>query len=349
MAFSSAGPLVALVGAGPGNPRLLTLRAVECLAGADLVLYDLSVPCSCWTMPLLTRIAFVSTIGQTSPGRIPHIHRLMLDSARRVARRSAQGRRSPLFGRGGEEAEVLHAAGIPFEIVPGVTAAAGAAAYAGIPLTHRLHASAVRHCHRPREADKTQPDIDWAALACFPGTLVVYMGLAQLSWIARTLLAHGLDPQTPAAAIHAGDDWPAANGYSTLVRAARRGDTSRVAGTRPDNHWASRGVALGLAWFERQPLFGKRVSVARPHNQAADLAPPTARPRCQRRLAANVEVRDDGRSAVDRVLAELTSYQWLVFTSPTASMRLCGGYGKWGEICVRCGGLGLAVIAASRR
>src|SRR5258708_2429292 len=189
-------PVVALVGAGPGNPGLLTVRAVECLARADLVLYDYLVPGQLldYAPPQARRVC-VNELADHHPERIPHVHQLMLDAAReglRVVR--LKGGDPLLFGRGGEEGQVLHAAGIPFEIVPGVTAALGAAAYAGIPLTHRLHSSAVAIVTGHEKPGKAQPNVNWSALARFPGTIVIYMGRARLAWIAQTLIAHGLDP-----------------------------------------------------------------------------------------------------------------------------------------------------------
>src|SRR5260370_21066417 len=138
-------PLVALVGAGPGHPGLLTVRAVECLARADVVLYDYLVPVQLLDYaPEHARRVCVKELADHHPERIPHVHRLMLDAARqglRVVR--LKGGDPLLFGRGGEEAEVLRRAGIAYEIVPSVTAALGAAGYAGIPPTHPLDSSAV--------------------------------------------------------------------------------------------------------------------------------------------------------------------------------------------------------------
>src|SRR5260370_33599742 len=190
-------PLVALVGAGPGNPGLLTVRAVECLARADVVLYDYLVPVQLLDYaPEHARRVCVKDLAEHHPERIPHVHQLMLEAARqglRVVR--LKGGDPLLFGRGGEEAEVLRAAGIPFEIVPGGTAMLGAAAFAGIPLTHRSHSSAVAIVTGHEKPGKEQPNVDWAALARFPGTIVVYMGLGRLPWTAQTLIANGLDPQ----------------------------------------------------------------------------------------------------------------------------------------------------------
>src|SRR5262245_9237544 len=141
----SAEPLVHLVGAGPGNPGLLTLRAVECLAAADVVIYDKLAPVRLldYANPKAERVC-VNELPGVHPERWPHIHNALLDGARqgkRVVR--LKGGDPFIFGRGGEEAEALRQAGIPFEVVPGVTSALAAGAFSGIPLTHRAHSSAV--------------------------------------------------------------------------------------------------------------------------------------------------------------------------------------------------------------
>src|SRR5262249_54959784 len=178
-------PLVSLVGAGPGNPGLLTLRAVECLARADLVLYDQLVPPRLLehAPPSAERVC-VDKLAPCHPERYPHIQRTLIEAARqgkRVVR--LKGGDPFLFGRGGEEAEALRQAGIPYEVVPGVTAALGAAACAGIPLTHRSCSSAVAFVTGHENPAKPESALDWAALARFPGTLVIYMGLSRLHQI----------------------------------------------------------------------------------------------------------------------------------------------------------------------
>jgi uroporphyrinogen III methyltransferase/synthase len=318
MSDESAEPLVALVGAGPGNPGLLTVRAVECLARADLVLYDYLVPVQLLDYaPEQARRVCVNELAPHHPERIPHIHRLMIDAARQglcVVR--LKGGDPLLFGRGGEEAEALREAGIAYEIVPGVTAALGAAAYVGIPLTHRLHSSAVAIVTGHEKPDKPQPNVNWAALAQFPGTIVVYMGLSRLPWIAQTLISHGLDPLTPAVAIHA-----ATTGGQRTVAASLRDlpdAVKRAELTAPAVIVIGSVVSLRseLAWFEKRPLFGKRVLVTRPRHQAADMARRLEILGAEVVLLPAVEVREPSDwSAADHALLQLASYQWLVFTS----------------------------------
>src|SRR6266849_1302059 len=190
--MADASPQVFLVGAGPGNPGLLTLRAVECLAQADLVLYDRLVPARLldYAPPGAERVC-VSALSGYHAYRDHYIHAAMIAAARdgkRVVR--LKGGDPFLFGRGGEEAEALLEAGISYEIVPGVTAGLAAAACAGIPLTHRLHASAVALVTGHENPAKPESALDWSALARFPGTLVIYMGMTRLSQTVQALLDH---------------------------------------------------------------------------------------------------------------------------------------------------------------
>ena len=197
---------VFLVGAGPGDPGLITRKALKCLSQADFVLYDGLVN------PLLllnTAADSERTCRSHTPqGRMlnqEEINRRLIEEARsgKTCVRLKGG--DPfIFGRGGEEAEALRAAGIPFEIVPGVTAATGACAYAGVSLTHRKWASSVAFVTGHEDPMKNDSLIDYAALAAFRGTLVFYMGLHRLEDIARRLIESGKSPQTPAVVISQG-------------------------------------------------------------------------------------------------------------------------------------------------
>jgi len=270
--MTDAEPKVFLVGAGPGNPGLLTLRAVECLSRADLIVYDQLA-----AAPLLehtragAECVCVSELGPYAERR-PLIHRAMIDAARRgkvVVR--LKGGDPFVFGRGGEEAEALRAAGISFEIVPGVTAGLGAAAFAGIPLTHRAYSSAVAFVTGHEDPAKETPAIDWEALARFPGTLVFYMGVARLGGIATALIEKGKTPDTPAALVH----WATTSRQRTLVSTlGQLAEAARAAQfTAPSLVIIGPVVALReqVQWFERRPLFGKGVLVTRPRHQAGEL------------------------------------------------------------------------------
>lgn len=311
-------PLVFLVGAGPGHPGLLTLRAAECLARADLVIYDKLVPPRLLehAPPTAERLC-VSDLHDYHPQRYPQVHRAMIDAARRNRRVVRLKGGDPfLFGRGGEEAEALRAAGIAYEVVPGVTAGLAAAAYAGIPLTHRLHSSAVAFVTGHENPAKPQTALDWPALARFPGTLAIYMGVSRLQHIVRALLAHGKDPATPAAVVQ----W-ASTGDQRTVQAplGQLPQAVQAAGvTSPAIVLVGPVVALRerLAWFEHRPLFGKRVLVTRPRHQAGDLVRQLEQMGAVCFSLPLVEIHDPPSwEAVDRALAELPRYQWLVFTS----------------------------------
>jgi len=340
-------PQVFLVGAGPGHPGLLTLRAVECLAQADLVLYDQLVPLRLLEhVPAHAERICVADLPGCHPERWPHIHTAMINAARqgkRVVR--LKGGDPFVFGRGGEEAEALRQAGITYEVVPGVTSGLGAAACAGIPLTHRLYASAVALITGHENPDKPESILDWEALARFPGTLVVYMGMARLPQIVQALIEHGKDPATPSAAIR-----QATTGEQRTIEAPLRDLPAavRTAGMKPPAVVViGRVVSLRpcLAWFEQRPLFGKRVLVTRPRHQAAELV------HCFEQLGAlpftlpAVEVRElTDWTLVDRALADLTSYHWLVFTSANGVHALLHRLRQLGRDLRALGNIRLAAI-----
>src|SRR5262249_48161780 len=215
-----------------------------------------------------------------------------------------------------EEAEALRREGIPFEIVPGVTAALGAAAHAGIPLTDRRCASAVALVTGHEDPAKPDSALDWEALARFPGTLVFYMGISRLEKIAQSLMEKGKPPETPAALV----EWATLGRQRTieapLVDIARAGRAVGVAA--PALTIVGPVVALReqVSWFEKLPLFGRSVLVTRPAQQSADLIH-----RLEELGAAVHALRavriggpDDG-GPVDEPLAQPPDYQWLVFTS----------------------------------
>jgi uroporphyrinogen III methyltransferase/synthase len=311
-------PPVALVGAGPGDPELLTLRAAACLAGADLVLYDRLVPPRLLdhARPGAERLC-VDALPGCHPDRYPHIHQTMIDAARggrRVVR--LKGGDPFVFGRGGEEAEALRAAGLDYEVVPGVTAALGAAACAGIPLTHRDHSSAVAFVTGHERPGKPDSALDWPALARFPGTLVFYMGVARLAHLVQSLVTHGKDPATPAAAVR----WATTALQHTVE--AQLGElpaaVERAGVSAPALVVVGPVVGLraGLEWFERRPLFGKRVLVTRPRGQAGDMVRQLEELGAAVSLLPAVVIREPADwGPVDRALAALPGYRWLVFTS----------------------------------
>jgi uroporphyrinogen III methyltransferase/synthase len=340
-------PRVYLVGAGPGDPGLLTLRAVECLGRADLVLYDRLVPISLLDFaPSGARRVCVNDLACHHPERVPLIHRAMIDAARQgqcVVR--LKGGDPFVFGRGGEEAEALHQAGITYEIVPGVTAALGAAACAGIPLTHRDHASAVALVTGHEQPDKDESALDFTALARFPGTLVFYMGVSRLSQVVQALIDHGKDADTPAAAIARATtaaQQTLTAPLHTLPRAVEE------AGIRPPALVFVGSVVTfrdDLAWFESRPLFGQRVLVTRPRHQAGSLARRLEELGAEAILLPAVEVREPADWApVDRALADLSRFDWLVFTSANGVHFFVKRLRQTGRDLRALGSLSLAAI-----
>jgi uroporphyrinogen III methyltransferase/synthase len=338
---------VFLVGAGPGHPGLLTLRAAECLSQADVVLYDQLVPLRLLEhAPAHAERICVADLPGCHPERWPHIHAALIAAARqgkRVVR--LKGGDPFIFGRGGEEAEALRQAGIAYEVVPGVTAALGAAACAGIPLTHRSYASAVAFITGHEDPDKPENMLDWQALARFPGTLVVYMGMARLGQIVAALLEQGKDPATPAAAIRL-----ATTGEQQTVVAPLRDLPDAV---RSVSMRAPAIIIIGsvvslrpqLAWFEKRPLFGKRVLVTRPRPQAAELLHRLEELGALPFSLPALSVREpDNWTQVDRALADLAGYDWLVFTSANGVHALLNRLRQLGRDLRALGNVRLAAI-----
>jgi uroporphyrinogen III methyltransferase/synthase len=340
-------PLVYLVGAGPGNPGLLTVRAVEVLRRANLVLYDKLVPAVLLDYaPAEAERVCVIELGPCHAQRHTPINERMIAAARagrRVVR--LKGGDPYVFGRGGEEAEALHQAGIPFEVVPGVTAALGTAAYAGIPLTHRAISSAVALVTGHEDPEKPESTLDWAALARFPGTLVFYMGISRLERIARSLIANGMSAETPAAAVHA-----ATTGRQLTVTAPLAALPGRVRAegiSSPGLVLIGPVVALreAMSWFERRPLFGRRVLISRPRHQAGVLAERLVELGALPFVLPAVEVRPaHDWGPVDRALCELSSYAWVVFTSANGVTALLDRLPVVGLDLRALGGVRLAAI-----
>jgi uroporphyrinogen III methyltransferase/synthase len=311
---------VYLVGAGPGDPGLLTRRGEALLSRADVVVYDHLA--SVGLLELAPRDARLIEAGKS----IGHcmltqeeINGVLIDHARagRAVVRLKGG--DPwVFGRGAEEALALRAAGIPFEVVPGVTAAVGVTAYAGIPVTHRATASAVAFVtgHGDPEIEPLHGPLDWPALAQFPGTLVVYMGVTHLAAICRTLIRLGKRRETPAAIIESGSTASQRVQVATLETLAQK---ARDSGVRPPALLVVGDVVRlrdELIWYERLPLFGQRIIVTRPRGESARAAATLEALGAEVLLAPMVEIRPiDEPAPLDEAIERLANYQWLVFTS----------------------------------
>ena len=308
---------VYLVGAGPGDPGLLTLRGAQCLERADLVLYDGLVN------PLLLRYTHAQaerTCRAEGPaGRVipqDEINRQLIEAAQsgQVVVRLKGG--DPfIFGRGSEEAAALSAAGIPFEVVPGITAATAAAVYSGISLTHREHASAVAFITGHEDPQKTTL-LDYTALAAFPGTLVFYMGLHRLESIAHSLIDSGKSPQTPACVI--------SRATQPLQRSVT-GNLSEIASlAKAAGLHAPSLVIVGdcvklrekARWFEDRPLFGQLIGITRPEEQADDASLRAVELGALPVMLPTIEIGPpENWIAVDAVLSRLSEFDWIVFTS----------------------------------
>jgi uroporphyrinogen III methyltransferase/synthase len=265
---------VYLVGAGPGDPGLMTARALELIAAADVIVHDRLIPVT--ALDGARPDALLLYAGKEGGGPSvsqDEIEGWLLEhgaAGREVVR--LKGGDPFVFGRGGEEAERLRAAGIAFEVVPGITAGVAASAYAGIPVTHRDGASAVAFVTGHEDPDKPESALDWTALAGFPGTLVVYMGVRRLEAIAAHLMAGGRAGAEPAAVIERG----------TLPdQRVVSGTLATIAGLAAAQSVRAPAIALfgpvaalreQLAWYESRPLAGVTIAVTRARAQASALA-----------------------------------------------------------------------------
>src|SRR5680860_413738 len=278
---------VYLVGAGPGDPGLMTRRSLELIAAADAILYDRLIPAGALDGARID--ADLRYVGK-EPGNPAmgqdDINSLLVELGSKgleVVR--LKGGDPFVFGRGGEEAEALLAAGMPFEVVPGVTAGVAAPAYAGIPVTHRDLASAVAFVTGHEDPEKGAKDsasmpnpsrpesaLDWDALARFPGTLVLYMGVKSLPMIADRLVAAGRPADQPAAVVERGTLPGQRAVTATLSDIASR--VAEEGGRAPAITVIGpvAGLRDTLAWLERRPLHGRRVAVTRARAQASGLA-----------------------------------------------------------------------------
>src|SRR5688500_7962588 len=310
---------VYLVGAGPGDAGLLTLRGADLLKRADVVVYDALVNKDLLRLaPKGAEIIYGGKRAKEHAIPQDELNQLLIRKAKdgkTVVR--LKGGDPYVFGRGGEEAEELHAAQIPFEVVPGVTSITAAANYAGIPITHRAHSSSFTVVTGHEDPTKEETTVDWAWLAKEPGTKVILMGVERIRQISAELTRHGLSADVPVG----------------MVRWGTRGRQSSIDGTlgtiadvvEKENFGAPAITIIGdvvklrskLNWFERRPLFGQRVVVTRTREQASQLADQL------HELGAEVleiptirtEEPENKSDLVDSMLT-LGEYDWIVFTSP---------------------------------
>ncbi len=304
---------VYLVGAGPGDPGLMTARSLELIAAADVIIHDRLIPVT--ALDGARPDAELIYAGKEGGGeQVPQaeITRLLIEHGRSAATVVRLKGGDPfVFGRGGEEAEALVDAGIEFEVVPGVTSGIAAAAYAGIPVTHRDAASSVAFLTGHEDPDKAESALDWRALASFPGTLVVYMGVRQLEAITARLIDGGRSPEEPAALVQRGTlpDQRAALG--TLATIAQLAVDQQIKAPTIAIFGPVAALREKLAWLERRPLQGVTVAVTRARAQASRLAERL------RALGAEVVVAPViSTQTLPGPVPELDSYDLICFTSP---------------------------------
>jgi uroporphyrinogen III methyltransferase/synthase len=315
---------VYLVGAGPGDPGLLTVRGRDLLARCDAIAAD-----------ALANPAIVAEARRANPGVEVHdvgkrggsgdsasqaaINDLLVRLARdgkRVVR--LKGGDPLVFGRGSEEAQALAAAGIPFEIVPGVTAGVAAPAYAGIPVTHRGVATSVTFVTGHEDPAKPDTQTDWAALARAGGTIVLYMGVKTLPRIAAALVAGGMRADTPAAAVQWGTHARQRTVVATLATLSDEIGRAGLGAPVITVIGAVVGLRGEIAWFDRLPLFGRRVVVTRASAQASGLRDALAARGAEVLELPALRVEPLAGAPLAAAVGRLADYQWIVLTSQNA-------------------------------
>jgi uroporphyrinogen III methyltransferase/synthase len=320
-------PIVYLVGAGPGDPGLITVKGRECIAAADVLIYDyLAAPSLLKHAAATAELIYVGKKGGEHTLPQEEINALIVAKARenKIVTRLKGG--DPfVFGRGGEEAEVLVEAGIPFEVVPGVTSAVAATAYAGIPLSHRKLTATIAFVTGHEDPTKEESSIDWASLARGIGTLVFFMGVKNLPNIVAELTRHGRPPQTPVALVRWGTTAEQVTVSGTLADIVER---VRQAGLKaPAIIVVGEVVGLRerLQWFERRPLFGKRIVVTRTREQASDLVDALTGLGAECLECPTIQIAPpDDAGPLDRAIAGLQRFDWIVFTSVNGVSRFFG-------------------------
>jgi len=310
---------VYLVGAGPGDAGLLTLRGAELLGRADVILYDALVNRDLLRLaPIEAERIYTGKRSQDHAFSQEELNKLLVSKAREgktVIR--LKGGDPYVFGRGGEEAAVLAAAKIPFEVVPGVSAAFAVPAAAGIPLTHRDHCSSFTVLTGYDNPEKYGQGLDFAEVAKIPGTKVILMGVARIRELATRLVENGMSPETPVALVRwgtTGRQQTVEGTLATIADAVEKSGFTPPAVTIIGDVVKLRGT---LNWFEKRPLFGKRIVITRSRDQAGQLSLQL------RELGADVLeiptiriVPTDRKKDLGDAIIALNSYDWLVFTSP---------------------------------
>jgi len=315
---------VYLIGAGPGDPGLITMRGARALGLADVVLYDaLAHPA---LLQHARPDAELRSVGKRygehsfSQDAI-NAELVQLARAGKVVAR-LKGGDPMLFARGAEEVETLAEAHIPFEIIPGITSSIGAAAYAGISLTHRDLSSSVAFITGTESPGKERTAHDWSKLATATQTLCVIMGMKRLGEITSALIAHGRDPSTPVAVVHWGTWWRQQVVEGTVADICERVERAGVANPSVVIIGEVARLRQQMRWFDTKPLFGKRVLITRPAHQAEETARDVRERGGEPVMVPAITIAappDHARFA--RAVTELDAYDMVAFTSANGATR----------------------------
>ncbi len=308
---------VYLVGAGPGDPGLITVRGVECIQRADVIVYDyLSNPTLLRYAPPEAEIIYAGKQARDHALTQDEINAVLVEKSKagKIVTRLKGG--DPfVFGRGGEEAEELAKAGIPFEVVPGVSSAIAAPAYAGIPVTHRGAAAAFMVITGHEDPTKDETQVDWEAVAKFSGTRVILMSVERIRIIAGELMKRGAAPDTPVAMVR----WGTTGQQQTITGTLATID-AQAADFKPPALTIIGDVVLQretLNWFEKRPLFGKRIVVTRSREQASELVRQLSDLGADVLEIPTIKITPPKNLAPLReAVAAMGEYDWVVFTSP---------------------------------
>ena len=315
---------VYLVGAGPGDAGLLTIRGAELLARADVVVHDALVN------PELLRLApgnaeFIYGGKRAKNHAIPQdeLNALLVAKAKEgktVVR--LKGGDPYIFGRGGEEAEELAAAHVPFEVVPGVSSIVAGPNYAGIPLTHRDHCSSFTVITGHEDPAKEDTALDWNQIARMPGTKVILMGVERIASLAASLIAGGASPSTPVGMVRWG---------TTGRQQSIEGTLANIAEVVAQNNFKAPAVTVigdvvkcrkNLNWAEQRPLFGQRIVVTRTREQASQLSKQLIERGAEVLEIPTIRIEaPDDRATLIEAMAALGEYDWLIFTSPNGVIQ----------------------------
>jgi len=314
---------VYLVGAGPGDPGLITVKGLECISMADVIIYDyLASPFLLKHASNNTEVIYVGKKGGDHTLSQEKINTLIVEKAKAGATVTRLKGGDPfIFGRGGEEVQVLVENKIEFEIVPGVTSAIAAPAYAGIPLTHRKFTSTLAFITGHEDPDKTESNIDWASISKGTGskgigTLVFLMGIKNLPNITQKLIKNGRSPKTPVALVRWGTTPRQVTVTGTLDTIVHQ--ANEVGMKAPAVIIVGDVVSLRqtMKWFENRPLMGKKIVVTRAREQASDLTRLLSDLGAECLECPTIEIHPpDDLKPIDMAIKNLSSYDWLIFTS----------------------------------